>query len=224
MIDISNFEGQSEYIDNVVKVPQLDIYFFGNKIHTLFETDPLEISKVLTNVYNNMSDLYNTQMNNVSIVQKQILEIAKTQDQLYYKKLLQDPVLLQTITNSNIFKGHQNQNKVIIQNDKLLLPSHNETKLTQQQTTNFPVSAINILNSQSSLLNNELVPTLQQMQYMFKIFTMMQQMGILDVPIKNSDEISDDSDDTSQTTIILKNGDKLIKLNDGRYGLIKNII
>lgn len=217
-IDLNKFEGSSEYIDNIKRTPQFDIYFFNNRLCTSFETEATEINKILANIYNGISESYIEQMINVDTVKKQILDLAKAQDIPYYEKLLQNPNLLQSITNSNIFKSHQNQSKILKKNDQNL---YNSVDLTSHQlNNNLQPTAINILNSQSSLLNNELVPTLQQMQYMFKIFKMMQQMGILEIPVKNNTILDSEVDD--QNPILLKNGDKLIKLNDGRYGLIKN--
>lgn len=56
-------------------------------------------------------------------------------------------------------------------------------------------------------------PTYQQMQQMFQIFQMMYQMGVLNMSPNNKEEEK-----------ILPNGDKLIQLSDGKFGLIKNKI
>lgn len=62
------------------------------------------------------------------------------------------------------------------------------------------------------------MPNAQQIQQMFNIFQMMQQMGIL-----NNQNIlpTNSHKDKIEGEIILKNGDKLIPLADGKYGLIK---
>lgn len=226
IIDLSKFDGTSDYISNIQSIPQFDIYFFNNILCSSIETDSVEINKILINIFNKISTFYYEQMANVNIIKNQILDIAKTQDIQYYQRLQQDPVLLQTVTNSNIFKGHCNQtqnniptnttNKSTIKIDRnmepldIILPKNN-----------ISTPSVNVPNPQSLLLNNELIPTLQQMQYMFKIFTMMQQMGILDIPIKNESHLS--VSDNDEQPIILKNGDKIIKLSDGKYGLIKNL-
>lgn len=56
------------------------------------------------------------------------------------------------------------------------------------------------------------LPTFQQMQYFFKIFQMMNEMGVLNMSatVKNENK-----------EITLPNGDKLVPLADGNYGLIK---
>ena len=56
------------------------------------------------------------------------------------------------------------------------------------------------------------LPTFQQMQYFFKIFQMMNEMGVLNMSatVKNENK-----------EITLANGDKLVPLADGNYGLIK---
>lgn len=55
------------------------------------------------------------------------------------------------------------------------------------------------------------LPTLKQMQYMFHIFQLMQQMGLL----KPTQPVQ------TENAIVLENGDRLIPLPDGRFKLLK---
>jgi hypothetical protein len=59
------------------------------------------------------------------------------------------------------------------------------------------------------------VPTMQQMQQMFQIFQMMHQMGVLNLNATPMEKNSDNEE------ILLPNGDKLVPLSNGKYGLIK---
>lgn len=54
------------------------------------------------------------------------------------------------------------------------------------------------------------LPTLKQMQYMFNVFQLMQQMGLLKPVTPTSDNV-----------ITLENGEKVIPLPDGRFKLIR---
>lgn len=81
----------------------------------------------------------------------------------------------------------------------------------------IPTQPIPVVQSIPSATETNM-PNAQQIQRMFNIFQMMQQMGILNnqniLPTTNQkDKIEDE--------IILKNGDKLIPLSNGKYGLIK---
>jgi hypothetical protein len=85
----------------------------------------------------------------------------------------------------------------------------------QQQPIHNPYNQPNIASLSTQLNNPELdmlLPTLQQMQYMFKIFQMMQDADLL---VKPSEQKKPDD------TIELANGDKLIPLTGGKYGLVK---
>lgn len=61
------------------------------------------------------------------------------------------------------------------------------------------------------------IPNLQQMQQYFQIFQMLNQMGALNMSAQTQTMGSTKSDDEQ----ILSNGDKLVPLGDGKYGLIK---
>ena len=77
---------------------------------------------------------------------------------------------------------------------------------------------------------NNILPTFQQMQQMFQIWQMMQQMGVLVTPgssasqstaIPTSAESESHLQPNEENTLILPNGDKLISMPGGKYGLIK---
>jgi thiol-disulfide isomerase/thioredoxin len=85
----------------------------------------------------------------------------------------------------------------------MVSPSH--------QFTNFNPGITNIDTATNQL------PTLQQMQQMFQIFQMMQQIGILNTsPVQITDNITQKDD-----IIVLPNGDKIIPLSNGKYGLVR---
>lgn len=70
------------------------------------------------------------------------------------------------------------------------------------------------------------VPTIQQLNYIFKLFQMMQQLGILNTETstpKNTElnEYHGSLKDDTTITTTLANGDQIVKLENGKYGLIK---
>ena len=88
-----------------------------------------------------------------------------------------------------------------------------------------------IQNSQSQMLTNDSnisdLPTFQQMERMFKLFQMMHKMGALNIPESIETTVGENKTNLldkveNNDTIIFPNGDKLIPLPNGKFGLIKN--
>jgi hypothetical protein len=84
-----------------------------------------------------------------------------------------------------------------------------------QQMVQQPIYQMPINSVPQSTDFNISVPTMQQMQQMFQIFQMMHQMGVLNLNANPTEKNSDNEE------ILLPNGDKLIPLSNGKYGLIK---
>ncbi len=79
---------------------------------------------------------------------------------------------------------------------------------------------ITVNNSSEKIIENGfMLPTLYQMKQMYQMFTMMQKMGILEIP--KLEQVQKPIDEKPGEPIILPNGDQLIPLEDGNYGLIK---
>lgn len=132
------------------------------------------------------------------------------------------------ITNKNNPKNDKLELHLMVQNKILDRIEHTDPELYQyikknpnelKKMVELQIKKMENQNNQSSYSipdynqnnsNNE-INTIKQMKYMFEIFTMMQTMGVLEIPkIDNKDEI------------ILDNGDKIIPLKNGKYGLIKS--
>ena len=109
-------------------------------------------------------------------------------------------------------------------------PFSQQAMPTLQQMQQLPMMPTNT----NTPFSQQAMPTLQQMQQMFQIFQMMQQMGIINVqaPIQPqshtqpqhqlSSDTNTQSSPTSTETTILPNGDKLVPLGNGKFGLVKN--
>jgi hypothetical protein len=79
---------------------------------------------------------------------------------------------------------------------------------------------IAVNNTSDKIIENGfMLPTLYQMKQMYQMFTMMQKMGILEIP--KLEQVQKPIEEKPGEPIILPNGDQLIPLEDGNYGLIK---
>lgn len=188
----------------------------------------------------------NMQQINPMQIQQQILNMAMAQNPVLANQLMQNPQMLQQYVQRQIQQIQmQNQMGASMQNP-LGNPMQNSmtTPMQNPMTTPIPTPMQNTLMNQignatqNQQMNNAL-PTLQQMQQMFQIFQMMQQMGILNTPTTGSNDsnqtgspnptlgmkmnpISGSTQSTEEDKIMeLPNGDKLVPLPGGKYGLIK---
>lgn len=84
-----------------------------------------------------------------------------------------------------------------------------------------------LILQQSQSTPQAIIPTIQQMQYMFQIWETMNQMGILKTNVSPKPIPTDKNSLVAQTVgqeIILPSGDKLIPLGNNKYGLKKRTI
>ena len=84
-----------------------------------------------------------------------------------------------------------------------------------------------LILQQSQSTPQAIIPTIQQMQYMFQIWETMNQMGILKTNVQPKPIPADKNSLVAQTVgqeIILPSGDKLIPLGNNKYGLKKRTI
>jgi hypothetical protein len=181
------------------------------------------------------------QINPVAI-QQQILNNAMMQNPQLAQQLIQNPAMLQQLVQRQIQQiQQQNQYQQMLQQQQMNSQLNQVNQVNQvnpllMNNANLQAQAsiaqlANAINSPSTGTN--VLPTIQQMQQMFQIFQMMQQMGILNVPQQLS-AATTSTTTTPQTvpetkptdpdnTIVLDNGDKLIPLPNGKYGLVKKI-
>lgn len=191
-----------------------------------------------------MPQIPQIQLNPMQIqqIQQQILNNAQMQNPTNYQYLMQNPMVLQNLVQRQIQQMQMSQ--MPQQNiQQMPLPQQNQFpqmpgQFMQANSQIQPTSTIPpITQTIPNNLNNStnmVIPTMQQMQQMFQIFQMMQQMGILNMNPTQSNQILNDNDhDQTETspkisnqnstdeTIILPNGDKIIPLGNGKYGLVK---
>ena len=200
---------------------------------------------------NNMKNgsQFNNQQINQSQIQQQILNNAMMQNPLLAQQFIQNPMLLQQYTQKYIQSLQQQQMmQQNMPNTNGYVPYFQPQMQQMPQSQIFPQSSMNLRrdtvpdianyvpptiphdvqnpmntitnssNHQMNTVQNDMqsglntLPTLQQMQ----------QMGILNIP-NNQPINKQESSEQIGNEIILPNGEKLISLSNGKYGLIKKV-
>ena len=186
VFDLDNLEGDDRMINNVNSLPQFDFYYMGKGIGSK----------------QNVSD------------QKTITELVQTGQRYVMEQInLKNK---QTHTQPQYNNQPQMVQQPVMQPQMVQQPMQPPTyyQPQQPQMNNIPQSH----NDQQQMLQSMLgmdLPTIQQMNYFFQVFQMLNQLGVLNIsaqptiPTKINEEI------------VLSNGDKLIPLADGKYGWIK---
>ncbi|XWV26453.1 hypothetical protein QJ857_gp0616 [Tupanvirus soda lake] len=193
-----------------------------------------------------MMGMQQTQMNPMQI-QQNVLNQAQMTNPVYFQYLMQNPMALQQLVQRQMMMQQQQQMIQPQMPMTSMTPMVSQMPMTttpnvmgnmvapvvptvpQNTTPNQTLSSA--MNTMSMPQQNNIIPTFQQMQQMFQIFQMMQQMGALNTnatPINNTAS-SSDTNQTTETnkqadvdnTIVLPNGDKLIPLPGGKFGLVK---
>lgn len=175
------------------------------------------------NPMNTQQQLYN--------IQQQILNQAQMTNPQQYQYFIQNPQMLMQQAQRQLQINQQMMMPNIMPispTPTMQLPIQT-SPITPQIPNNTNVTAIPSLQ-QNSNSNSSIIPTFEQMQQMFRIFQMMQQMGVLNMSTDQTSNTCNTNNilntDTnkspeSEGIIELSNGNKLIPLADGRYGLIE---
>jgi hypothetical protein len=193
------------------------------------------------NMINSMGMMGTMQPNPMQI-QQQILNQAQMTNPAQFQYLMQNPMVLQQMVQRQmqLMQLHQQQmmQPQMMQpqtmQPQMMQPQTMQPQMMQPQMITMPQNS-NINSSLNPMAipqqnNTNMIPTLQQMQQMFQIFQMMQQMGALNMssvpaPTLNTNDIIVNTDINKKiehdNIIILPNGDKVIPLAEGKYGLIK---
>lgn len=251
VIDMDKFQGESRFVNSSINMPRIECFYSGNSIGSSQSSNDKEIENIVrageqyvmtqNNTKNNninqnniMTPNMNTPLNPMQL-QQQILNHAQMTNPTQYQYLVQNPTILQQLVQKQM-QYVQQQQSLLMQNQPLMMPANNPVQLpTAQPFVMQPTPAIQPVQTQQQqplamahqlLQANQpasLVPTFQQMQQMFQIFQMMHQMGILNMQPIKSEQSSSVKTEQNVEPIILPNGDKLIPLADGKYGLIKKL-
>ncbi len=249
-------------ISNITNMPKFEAFYQGNSLGTRSTHNEKEIEEMVcsseryvmtqnnnknttmtqNNILNPMTMANNCQFNPMTQqqqlynIQQQILNQARMTNPQQFQFYVQNPQMLlqqaqlqlnqqmmmpntmipNTMIPNTMVPNNMTQNSIPSAQIPLMLPNNNiNTSMPQQNS------------------NNNIIPTFEQMQQMFRIFQMMQQMGALNMPtgqecntISNTNITNNIPAPTikpmeSEGVIDLPNGSKLIPLADGRYGLIE---
>lgn len=243
IVDVDKVEGDSRYMKNTNNLPKLDFYYQGNLLGSYPCSDEKEIEDYVrsaernvmmqnnmknnpNNQNNNMNGMMgmNTQINtqmNPAQIRNQIINTAMMQNPMYAAQLQQNPMMLEQLVQRQM-QMQQQQMMQPMQQPQMNVPQMNMSTMTQIPqipAANTPLPNMPILPSGTP----NVLPTLEQMQYYLKIFQMMQQMGVLNTNTINNLTMPEPAKPAEPDNIIvLPNGDKLMPLPNGKYGLIKN--
>lgn len=172
-------------------------------------------------------------------IQQQIINNAYLQNPLYAQQLIQNPNLLNQLVQRQMQMQMQmqQQQQAMMAHPTIVppinqLPTPNITPLSD--VAKEPMSGVAAQKQDSAIGIQNSLPSIEQMRQMFKIFQMMQQIGALPSyqasPAARQDATSGtfatqnaEKDIISTDVILLPNGDKIIPLSNGKYGLIKKV-
>ncbi|AYV85281.1 MAG: hypothetical protein Satyrvirus9_7 [Satyrvirus sp.] len=206
VVDVDNFEGDSQYINNINNFPKFECYYLGNSFGSFSTSNEKEIESGIRSgeqyvmTQNNMKNNYATQhLNpnpnpnpmsqiNYAQIQQYILNTAQMQNPTQYQYLLKNPTVLQQEVNRQMQMLQPQQLQQLQQPQQPQQPQQSpqqfiQPTFPQQQFVQPQIPVIPYTMSQPVCQNQQdvtsILPTFQQMQQMFQIFQMMQQMGIL---------------------------------------------
>ena len=193
-IDIDNFRGNSRYVDKKYDVPTVQGFFMGNSLGIRAIRSEREYEDVIRG-----TEIYVRDQNNIK----------------------NDNLNRNNTTNYNLSPSYHTVPNIQIPTYQYPIQPYSQSPITQSgpelsSQINYLPNQIN----QSPSDTNFFVPSIQQMQYMFKLFRTLQKMGVL---ITDDDEMSTSVNKKStDEAIVLSNGDRIVPLGDGKYGLIQN--
>ena len=129
------------------------------------------------------------------------------------QQLSQNPQMLQQYMNQMMQPQMMPQKVPMIS-----MPQTNNSSINPVMMNQLAQTIQSGTNSSSSA-----IPTLQQMQQMFQIFIMMQQMGLINVPnVDPKLQVPGTTIQPKESDVITTpDGDRLIPLGNGKYGLLK---
>lgn len=240
VIDMDKFQGESRYVANVNTMPKFECYHLGNSLGSCITSNEKDIENLVrtgeqyimtqTNMRNNGTG-QNAMLGQIPInpmqIQQQILNNAQMQNPMYFQQLMQNPILLQNLVQRQMQQMVAPQMSMPQQMIQPQVPQITQPQITQPQVPQITQMPIMPMATQTTIPNNTsnfMVPTMQQMQQMFQIFQMMQQMGILNTQpqtVDNNIQPENNQKTVNDDTIVLPNGDKIIPLGNGKFGLIK---
>nr|AEX62886.1 hypothetical protein mv_R681 [Moumouvirus Monve] len=187
-----------------------------------------------------MNNMLSQQNINPMFIRQQILNNAQMSNPMLYQQLMQNPNMLQQYVNQQMMQqpmnNMNNMNNINNINNVPTIPQQNMFPISAQimspQTNplSVPTNLVNQTNPPliNNSMNDDTLSSIQQMKKWFQIFQMMQSCGLLNTSAKIDQfvdqQITQSTQNNNQSNngeIILENGDKIVPLGNGKYGLIK---
>ncbi|QGR53877.1 hypothetical protein [Moumouvirus maliensis] len=250
IVDTDKFEGDTTLLNNIKIMPSFQAFYMGNNFNQCVTSNEREIETFVVSceqqvmMQNNMrnngygqNNMNQTGMNNMfpqqqninpMIIKQQILNNAQMTNPMLFQQLIQNPNMLQQLVNQQMMQQSMNTISSIS-----TVPQNNILPVTSQIPPQINPLSIPTTQLNSPIVNNSIgddtLSSIQQMKKWFQIFQMMQSCGLLNTSAKIDQfvdqQISQSTQNNSQSNngeIILENGDKIVPLGNGKYGLIKN--
>lgn len=200
-----------------------------NMSNQMSNINPMQIQQqILNNAQMSNPSQFQFLMQNPMVLQQMVQKQMQTvQQQQMMQQMMQSQV-------PNMMNG-MNMNGMMNMPNMSGVPN-----MSNMLNSNMP-NSVSMLNTSTDSAGSVL-PTFQQMQQMFQIFQMMQQMGILntnssaEIPTElnvgqqQNQQYNQQTQQTqqippqeipNQNEMILPNGDKLVPLPNGKYGLVR---
>lgn len=222
VVDHESFDGESDYVTSVATVPRIESYFNGISCGGFETIDSKEIDRYVISTIRNRGRIIGAQgihggpgatspipkLPTPIEVQNKILNHTRATNPILYGQLLANRPMLFGMVNQEMERLRA-VNQQMMQQQQPAAP-------TPAWSSSMAAPAIPQTTASSST-QQMIIPTLQQMQYMFEIFKSLQKMGVLDTAYPSPAET--DGVDIDKA-ITLPDGRKIVPLGNDRYGLI----
>lgn len=236
IVDVDNFDRNSKMIQDVMNFPFFKFFYGGSYIGSSSRGDEKSLEAAVASgqqyvmcTMNNRNNMASSQMDSGMMMgqqmngmnpmmtnmqqQQQFLNSLQSTNPMLAQQLSQNPQMLQQYMNQMMQPQMMPQKVPMIS-----MPQTNNSSINPVMMNQLAQSIQSGTNSSSSA-----IPTLQQMQQMFQIFIMMQQMGLINVPnVDPKLQVPGTTIQPKESDVITTpDGDRLIPLGNGKYGLLK---
>lgn len=217
VVDHEAFDGESDYVTSVASVPRIESYFNGISCGGYETIDSKEIDRYVVGTIRNRGRGMGAPGGPVTSPAKMPTPI-EVQNRILNHARVNNPILFgQLMSNRAMLYG-------MVKQEMDRLNAVNQQMMMQQQPAPTPAWSSSTAppmvspGTAPSSAQQMVLPTLQQMQYMFEIFKSLQKMGVLDTTYPSPPETEGVDIDKA---ITLPDGRKIVPLGNDRYGLIE---
>jgi hypothetical protein len=222
VVDQGSFDGESDYVTSVVTTPRIEAYFNGISCGGYETDDSKDIDRYVVSIIRNRGQRMGQQRGHggpMASPNPKLPSPIEIQHKILGQARATNPVLFaQLNSNPNMLYGlvKREMDRLAEQNQRSIQQQHFGTMPPPVWTSSsVPPVPVDVPQSTAQQM---VLPTLQQMQYMFEIFKNLQKMGVLDTSFPSPPET--DGVDIDKA-ITLPDGRKIVPLGNDRYGLIE---